>query len=70
VETLIEKRKQYLAGLTTGGEDSETNLTRVLDAWIEVVEEDKAKEQAKKKTAEELAEQERQDKGARDDLML
>jgi len=35
-----------------------------------VVEEDKAKEQAKKKTAEELAEQERQDEGARDDLML
>jgi len=32
VESLVEKRKQYLAGLATGGEDSETNLTRVLDA--------------------------------------
>jgi len=32
--------------------------------------EDKAKKQAKKKTAEELIEQEHQDKNARDDLML
>ena len=70
VKSLVEKRKQYLVSLATDDKNLKINLIRVLDAWIEMVKEDKAKKQAKKKTAEELTEQECQDEGVRDDLML
>jgi len=70
VETLVEKRKLYLVSLDTGDEDSETNLTKALDAWILMMKADKAKKQAKKVTAEEQTAQERQEERAWDNLML
>ncbi len=58
MKSLVKKRKQYLADLAIDDKNLKINLIKVLDVWIEMMKEDKAKKQAKKKTAEELTEQE------------
>ncbi len=43
VKSLIKKRKQYLVSLVINDENLEINLIRILNVWIEMMKENKAK---------------------------